>query len=221
MPQLAEPRAVLEQWFGPCYAADFSAASIATCDPMWWGMRQGQPIERDERLAIDEALKTRFAPTLAEAKAGTLDAWLDDGPRGALALIILVDQLSRNVHRGSPEAFALDARSAEWALALVRSPNWTDLHPIERSFALLPLEHSEDLDLHRVCQTAFADLEQAAKDFPGHVQDRIRLSTSIFSDHFAVVRRFGRYPHRNAVLGRIDTPEERQYLDDGAQTWGQ
>lgn len=195
---------VLETWFGPCYKSGFSAESLATQQGLWWAATE----------AVDRQLEADFGGLLAQAKRGELDSWLDE-PRSALALIILCDQFSRNIHRGTKEAFEMDGKTAQWALQ-VRG----DFHPIERCFLLLPLEHSENLEYHDTCIAGFEELEKIAQGYPQHIQDAVSQSKQFAIEHAAVVRRFGRYPHRNKILGRPSTPEELAFLET-ANTWGQ
>lgn len=220
MPKSSSARGVLEKFFGPGYASDFSESSLAEMDPMWWGIGPGgKPIDQRERERVDGELKENFGELLESARRGEIvDEWRSQGSRGALALVILCDQFSRNIHRGTSLAFAMDEKTPEWAASLIDA---TDLHPIEKSFGLLPLEHSELLENHRICERAFARLEKEAEPYPDHVRKRISLSKNICVEHTDVIEKFGRYPHRNLVLGRQNTLEETEFLGAGAATWGQ
>jgi len=205
LPSHPVARRVLETWFGPCYAADFSDSAMDACDPLHWGIRRSPagvaPVSPDEQAATDAALRREFGDTLEAARRGELDAdaWIDESSpaRGALAHIILCDQIARNVYRKRPEAFSLDV--AHDALRLIDSSEDTayreELHPFERIFCLLPLEHSESVAHHDRCEAAFdalvADCEAGA--YSGAVLDRVRQSRQFAVDHAAVVRRFGRY----------------------------
>lgn len=116
----------------------------------------------------------------------------------------------------------MDGKTVELSKALLdNASQWSELHPIERIFAILPLEHSEDIDNHRLCQAAFQQLESDSEAYPPHIRGRITNSKQFCEQHSSVVRQFGRYPHRNAVLGRASTPEEVRFLENGASTWGQ
>ncbi len=144
---------------------------------------------------------TRFAGALRDAKQGTYDRWTDT-PRGTLALIILLDQFSRNLHRGSPEAFAADAKARDLARAAVASGIDTMLGPVERMFVYLPFEHSE----HLADQDESVRLSEMLRDALGDE------SVSYAERHRDVIRRFGRFPHRNQALGRTSTPDELVFL---------
>jgi len=142
-----------------------------------------------------------FAAALADARAGASDRWTDT-PRGTLALIILLDQFSRNLFRNSPEAYAADAQARAIARDAVARGVDQMLGPIERVFLYLPFEHSEDL----------GDQEQSVRLF-GTLRDALGEESFQYTErHRDVIRRFGRFPHRNAVLGRVCTPDELDYL---------
>lgn len=208
--------------FGSLVASSPYYAELSFSYVRRWGIREGKPIDNIERQGIDADLGAQFGETLDRASQGQLDNWLDSGARGTLALVILLDQLSRNIHRGTARAFAMDGKTVELSKALLdNNSQWTELHPIERIFAILPLEHSENMDNHRLCQAAFEKLEIDSEAYPPHIRNRIANSKQFCEQHSAVVRQFGRYPHRNAVLGRTSTPEEVQFLENGASSWGQ
>jgi uncharacterized protein (DUF924 family) len=139
----------------------------------------------------------RFADALHDAKAGAFDHWTET-PRGTLALIILLDQFSRNLHRNSPDAFAADAKAREVARTAVACGFDQKLSSLERMFIYLPFEHSEDL----------ADQDESVRLFTLLAEEMTRYA----ADHRDAVRRFGRFPHRNAALGRASTPDELVYL---------
>ncbi len=135
------------------------------------------------------------------ATAGALEHWRET-PQGSLALIILLDQLSRNLHRGSAEAFAADARARVVARDMVARGFDQALTPVQRTFVYLPLQHSEDL----------ADQDESVRLFTA-LQDITHDDVLEYAlRHRAVIRRFGRFPHRNAALGRTNTPDEDAYL---------
>jgi uncharacterized protein (DUF924 family) len=144
---------------------------------------------------------TRFADALRAAKQGAHDHWTAT-PCGTLALIILLDQFSRNLHRGSPEAFAADAKARDIARAAIVDGTDKALGPVERMFVYLPFEHSEDL----ADQDLSVRLSEPLRDAFGDAAVRYA------EEHRDVIRRFGRFPHRNAALRRISTPDELAYL---------
>jgi len=152
----------------------------------------------------DAAFDTACADLAAardSAKSGAFDAWAET-PKGGLALLILLDQFSRNLHRGTAEAFAADAKARTIARALLARGFDQALTPVERMFVYLPLEHSEDLADQDLSVRLFAALEASLKENVLDYAER----------HRDVIRRFGRFPHRNTALGRGNTPEEDAYL---------
>lgn len=148
--------------------------------------------------ALDALIGTRFGTLLASATQGGLQPWRTDAP-GRLAELIVLDQFSRNIHRDTPLAFAQDALALTLARELVAQGLDRAL-PIERRvFAYMPWMHSEDLAAHTEALPLFSQ--------PG-----LENNLQFLHRHTAILRRFGRYPHRNAVLGRASTPEELAFL---------
>jgi uncharacterized protein (DUF924 family) len=143
----------------------------------------------------------RFSEAVAAARAGQYDDWAVT-PRGALALVLLLDQLPRNLHRGSALAFAGDCKARSVARAAIAAHFDLGLTAFERMFLYLPFEHSEDPANQDESVRLFEALRPALGD------DTIGYA----HDHRDVIRRFGRFPHRNAALGRTSTPEEEVYL---------
>jgi uncharacterized protein (DUF924 family) len=154
--------------------------------------------EKDVAFDVECA---RFAGALHAARGGGLDHWAETA-RGMLALIVVLDQFSRNLHRGSPDSFAADAQARALARDAVERRFDRVLHPMERSFVYLPFEHSEDLADQNESVRLFETLRIALGD--GTVEYAYR--------HRDIIRRFGRFPHRNGVLGRESTAEELRFL---------
>ncbi|MCS6932003.1 MAG: DUF924 domain-containing protein [Acetobacteraceae bacterium] len=156
--------------------------------------------------AFDSLLRARFGHALLPAREGALDGWIA-GPRGALALVLLLDQLPRNLFRGTAEAFASDAK----ARAVAREAVFVHRHhraltPVEQVFLFLPFEHSESLADQELSVALFEGLRHDPRlGGPGGAVDYAWR-------HLEVIRRFGRFPHRNAALGRTSTAEEVAYL---------
>lgn len=168
---------VLDYWF---------AGEPATHRKVWF-----------EQDADFDAACRRFTDALRDAKSGALEHWIAT-PRGTLALIILLDQFSRNLHRGSAESFAADPKARQIAGAAVAKGFDQQCGPVERLFMYLPFAHSEDLTDQDEAVRLFAALDATQSDWARRHRD--------------VIVRFGRFPHRNAVLGRISTPMEEAYL---------
>ena len=152
--------------------------------------------------AFDREVRGRFLPLYGEAAAGKL-AHLKETAADCLALIVLLDQFPRNMFRGTARAFATDAVALETARHAVARGFDCALLPVERLFVYLPFEHSEDLaDQQRACDLT-KPLDLTAPELEAH---RYALA------HRDIIRRFGRFPHRNAILGRASTPEELEFL---------
>ena len=148
--------------------------------------------------AFDAEIRERFQPLVERAAPGGLGDWLSS-PRGALALCLLLDQFPRNIWRGSPLAYACDARAREVSRVALEA-GFDRLLPIaQRPFLYLPFEHSEDLADQERCVALMRDLDDT--ELLDYAQR-----------HRDVVARFGRFPHRNAVLGRASTAEEVEFL---------
>ncbi|HET9452217.1 MAG TPA: DUF924 family protein [Aggregicoccus sp.] len=196
---MAPPQAeeVLEFWFGE---QRNDAAWLAERNALWFG---GKP-------ETDALIRERFLGLTQAARAGQLDVWAEE-PRGLLALVILLDQFSRSLFRGTPEAFAQDAK----ARALVHrayGQGWAERYtPLERIFLAMPLMHSEAIDEQEQCVVLFQELEAAAQ---GPIADSVRNSLDYARRHLDVIARFGRFPHRNDTLGRPSTPKEVEFLKE-------
>jgi len=152
--------------------------------------------------AFDASIKARFGTAMAAALAGAFGEWTAT-PRGALARILLLDQFTRNAFRDTPAAFAGDARALATAEDALARGHDRALEPLERWFMYLPFEHAED----RAAQARSLALFGALADETG-----LASPLDWAHRHAAVVERFGRYPHRNAILGRESTPEEIAFL---------
>jgi uncharacterized protein (DUF924 family) len=161
---------------------------------------------------FDQVVRERFGATLEAAAMGELDAWTVT-PHGWLALLIVLDQFSRNIHRGDARAFAQDNRAQTLVLEGLERRDDEALAPLERVFAYLPLEHAEDLALQWRAVTLFRALVlQASPQGRGQYQGFLDYARR----HCEVISRYGRFPHRNAVLGRPSTPDELAWLaEDG------
>lgn len=189
-------RDVLQFWFGD-HADDVGA--IAHKSASWFA----------KDAAFDASIGARFGALREAAIAGELDAWLGQ-PHARLALVILVDQFSRNLFRDDARAFAHDALARRWCEEALIAGIDRSLRPIERVFLYLPLEHSESLVDQQRSVALFADLrdalaEPAHKAFEGFLDYARR--------HCEIIARFGRFPHRNAALGRVSTAAERAFLE--------
>lgn len=164
----------------------------------------------------DEAIRTAFGPDRARAARGALDAWTST-PRGRLALVILLDQFSRHVHRGTPAAFAQDPQARRIALGGIDDGEHVVLHPVERAFLYLPLEHAEDLALQR---RSVALHRALLAGLPARERTLYQDFLDYAVRHLHIIERFGRFPHRNKILGRESTPDELAFLERPGSSFG-
>lgn len=189
------PAAVLEFWFGADRAA-------ALRDParsrLWW--------RKDP--ATDTDIRARFGTWVAAALAGRLHHWADE-PDGLLGLVLLADQFTRNIQRDTPAAFAGDPLALAWCRQGIAAGLEARLTAAERAFLYMPLEHSEILADQDECVARFERL--VAESAPA---DRGTLAGMLdyARRHREVIARFGRFPHRNAILGRASTAAEWAFL---------
>ncbi|MDP3655136.1 MAG: DUF924 family protein [Rhodoferax sp.] len=156
-----------------------------------------QRFAKDE--ALDAAMRVRFGATVQAAAQGELFEWRSTA-RGRLAEILVLDQFSRNIYRGTPAAFAQDPQALLLAQELVASGQDMTLPLEQRSFAYMPYMHSESLAIH----------EQAVHLFS---QPGMEGTLAFELRHKAIIAQFGRYPHRNAILGRASTVQEQVFLE--------
>ena len=164
------------------------------------------------RGGADGAICERFANLLERAIRGDLDPWARQG-RSRLALIIVLDQFSRSLFRNTARAFAQDPKALDLAREGIEIGHYAALAtPWEKTFFFLPLGHSEDLS-H--VQKALRLAEELVEPAPAEFQKILQHSASQARGHRDVIARFGRHPHRNAILGRQSTPEELEYLARG------
>jgi uncharacterized protein (DUF924 family) len=164
----------------------------------------------------DRQIAERFSELHRRAVEGELNAWLEH-PQGRLALIVLVDQFSRNLYRGRADAFAWDSLSLAWSQQAIDNGHLTMLGMSGRMFCLMPLMHAESLSCHQVLQDHINQLHQ---DFPG-AKKLLNGFSDAADQHRAIIEQFGRYPHRNAIMDRPSTPEEQTYLSQNGARFGQ
>jgi uncharacterized protein (DUF924 family) len=181
-----EASAVLAFWFDPAHRSH------------WY------KVDR----AFDAQIREQFAGVIEQALAGKLDEWATT-PSGWLALLIVLDQFSRNIYRKDPRAWAQDSRAQQVALSGIQQRFDQQLPPLQRVFAYMPLEHAEDIELQRRSVMLF---EALCNDLPPDQRDNYNEFLQYARRHEVVIACFGRFPHRNVVLGRASTPEEMAYL---------
>lgn len=194
---IARAEEILDFWFGALegpYAMDPSRLRI------WFG---GGP-------DFDADVRERFGEDVERAVAGELDGWAETA-RGRLALVILLDQLTRNVFRDTPKMYAGDERALALTREGIERGHDRELRVIERLFLYMPLMHAEDRDAQKQC----VELAHRVRDeLPAEHRERFAGFFEHAGKHAAVVDRFGRFPHRNEILGRQSTPEELAFLEE-------
>lgn len=188
---------ILEFWFG-LNADDKTTAEEQS--KLWW-MKHPE---------TDKRIRERFEPYVTKAANRELDAWAVT-PRGCLALILLTDQFPRNIYRDTVQAFSFDALARSWSKEGLRQGFQKSLRPIERVFFYLPLEHSESLEDQEQSVALYrelvADVGPAYRStFDGFLDFAVR--------HRDIVKRFGRFPHRNRILSRESSAEELAFLKE-------
>jgi len=182
-------REVLDFWFGaPGSASDGQPRRV------WFVKNE----------AFDAEIAQRFGDTITQAVAGGLRVWDEEGPQGVLARILVLDQFTRNAWRNSPRAFEGDTLALQAARQLADSGAHRELPPQQRAFAYMPFEHAEDAFMQERAVELITALAAAHPGFED-VLDYARR-------HRGVIARFGRFPHRNEILGRASTPEEVEFL---------
>lgn len=187
--------------------------TIADIHAYWFGELDERGLAAPQRHALwfkasaqtDRDCRERFGKLVAAAVAGDLQDW-EQADDGLVALILLLDQFTRNIHRGTARAFAGDARALSLAREAVTSGRYRRLPAIHQAFLYMPLEHCEDLATQDECLRLFAALERDAGS--ASVAGFTRYARA----HREVIAQFGRFPHRNAILGRESTPAELEHL---------
>lgn len=198
---------VLTFWLGSARGAQYSADAMRTASNLWWGNFETNEL-RDQ---FDEQIRSKFVKYLDSASKGELDCWQGD-PEGVLAFCILCDQFSRNIYRGSAQAFAMDSKVLGVVKTALMMKMDEHIPAVERLFFYLPLVHSESLEDHKLALERYQDLMQAVESLPAHIAQTVQESMDFLLLHTSILERFGRYPHRNKVLGRVNTPEEEKYI---------
>lgn len=179
----------------------------------WLGDLQDDPLQNQKKWwqkdeAFDRDVAQKFRDDLARAIQGQYESWKETA-EGALAYIILLDQFSRNIFRNTPQAFAQDERALQASLELQNQGGDRTLSPVERWFLYMPMMHAEDLSVQRQSVAAFRSL---ADDAPSALKEAMENAHKFAVQHCEIIERFGRFPHRNAILGRKSTPEEIEFL---------
>ncbi len=195
---------ILNFWFSD--AAD-SANALRRQNAVWFG------VDRE----FDHEVRQRFETTLELADTGACAHW-ESEPRSLLALILMFDQFPRNIHRGTPQAFDYDSKALDLSVRGVDAGVDRKLTALERVFFYMPLQHVESLNL----QQRSVELNAALMDEgPPALRDYLAEAHGYAVSHRDLIARFGRFPHRNAVLARESTEEEVAFLEAGGARFGQ
>ncbi|MFY0656627.1 DUF924 family protein [Neptunomonas sp.] len=194
---------VLQFWFGDLKEG-FPVADKST---LWWGGSQ----------EIDQQITELFANHVRQALQGTLDSWKET-PRGRLALILLLDQFTRNIYRGSGAAFSGDVQALAITQESIQLGYDQALEFTERLFLYMPLEHAESLPAQDLSVSCMAEL---TAQIPVGRRGMFENVLDFAVQHRDVIKRFGRFPHRNQALERESTEEELAYLNQSHARWGQ
>ncbi len=193
---------ILEFWFGTfpnAWTADESRYD------MWF----------QNGAAYDSEIFSTFGADYFRAVGGELDSW-QASPRGRLALIILLDQFSRHVHRGSADAFAQDHAAQRLCVDGIGAGDDQNLHPVERVFFYMPLQHAEDIERQKLSVQAY---EHLAQDVPEAYREPFEDTLEWARKHHYVIERFGRFPELNEILGRASTEEEAAFVKEGGYSF--
>jgi len=195
---------ILSFWFKE---HELSAPQIDHRMDIWFG----------EDPVFDHEIEREFSADVDKASQGKLDHWAHE-PRGRLALIILLDQFRRNIYRNSPSAFERDPAALKLCVEGAMENKDTGLSPIQRVFFYMPLQHAESRKVQAKSVELFARLAEAVSP----TMRETFLTVAQFAElHHDIVERFGRFPHRNKMLGRENTAEENEYLADDSDDFGQ
>lgn len=192
---------VLEFWFPPGNDRDFEAHK----DHVQWQMRGG----------ADTEILNRFSGCTKDAAMGKLDSWADT-PEGRLALIIVLDQFSRSLFRETSRAFSQDGKALDLALECLSNGEYDAFeHPWEKTFVNIAITHAEGPDLLERIEKTIIRADAIVEDCPDFLKPIYKMSANHNREIRDVIASFGRYPHRNEVLGRKTTKEEALYLAKG------
>lgn len=197
-PTAATPARVLEFWLGDGLDKDWPTQDLGK---RWFG----------GGAELDADIRARFGAAVDEALAGGLQDW-EQTPLHRLALVILLDQFPRNIFRGTARAFAGDARAQQLVRQAVAAGEDLRLPWVARLFLYMPLMHAESPALQDECVERFTRL---VADAPEALKQRLQGNLDYAHQHRDIITLFGRFPYRNTVLGRADTPAEKDFLEKG------
>ncbi len=186
----------------------------------WFGeLRENELPDKQKRMLWwakseehDSLIREKFEGYVLSAKKGRISHWLSD-PLGTIAFIIVADQFPRNIYRGTSNAFSMDSIALRACLDGIEKEFDKGLHPAYRIFFYLPLMHSENPEMQRLSLQKYLALEDQYSGF-AEIKQMLSDSTDFARRHLKIIKKFGRYPHRNFALGRESTPEEIDFLKE-------
>ena len=197
---------IMRFWFG-----SDNVDVIETRDDFWFGANS----------RVDQQIKRQFSALVMSAYQQELTNWATTA-KGSLALIVLLDQFTRNIYRGNGRAFAYDKQARAICLQGIECGHDLQLSSSERVFYYLPLEHSELMSDQKQCVQLFRRLAHNVDEkYAEKYQQRFNAYVEYAVLHYKIIADFGRFPHRNDLLGRESTPVEIKYLNEGGATFGQ
>lgn len=202
--QNGEIKDVLDYWFSD---SDLDSPTVDSRMDRWFGSSE----------ELDNEIGERFGELVERASNDELDAWADQ-PEGRLALIILLDQYRRNIYRGKPEAFEQDKKALKVCIEGAMTGVHKHLSPEQRVFFFMPLQHAESLKIQDKSVSIYNSL---ADSVSGTLRETFATCAQFAELHRDIVAEFGRFPHRNAVLGRENTEAEAAYLSGEVPSFGQ
>jgi uncharacterized protein (DUF924 family) len=210
---------VREFWFGKSLTGSLPGQGEMASRALALSRRASLWFEANPKLMgqQDELIRSAFQGLVERAGRGELAGWADS-PRRRLSLIILLDQFPRHIYRGTPKAWAYDPEALALTLSGMQSAADGALNIIERLFFYMPLQHAESTEVQDESVSAYRRL---VAESPAELRSTFEGSLQSAEEHRALIRQFGRFPHRNHLLGRENTADEEEYLKKGTDRFGQ
>lgn len=197
-------KAIISYWLG---ASDSNPATFEAQQKLWY----------HSKPETDNYIRTAFESELVSAENGNLSHWKNTA-EGSLALVILLDQFSRNLYRGTPKVYANDAQAQDVVVSLLEKEGHLGFNIPAQIIFYHPLHHAENLILQRKAISLFEEMLERASD---EWRESISRNLAFIKNHCDIINEFGRFPHRNTILSRQSTPEEYRYLQQDKRTYGQ
>jgi uncharacterized protein (DUF924 family) len=210
---------VREFWFGKSLTGPLQGQGEIASQALALNRRASLWFESNPQLVgqQDELIRSKFQDLVQRAGRGDLAGWADS-PRRRLSLIILLDQFPRQIYRGTPQAFAYDAEALGLTLSGMQSAADGALNIVERLFFYMPLQHAESTEVQDVSVSVYSRL---VTECQAELRSTFEAALASAEAHRALIRQFGRFPHRNRFLGRESTPEEHTYIKKNPEGFGQ